>query len=87
MIAGLDVIIDNTHFKPEHEWRYRALAEEHGYQFEIVSFEDVPLEECIRRDEERPNRVGESVILRMEAYRKSLVPYTVVAAKKRTPQK
>ena len=34
--AGLDVIIDNTHFNPIHEWRYRDLAKEYGHKFEIV---------------------------------------------------
>lgn len=63
--AGLDVIIDNTHFHPPHELRYRPLAEEYGYRFRIKSFTDVPVEECIRRDHNRPNSVGESVIRNM----------------------
>ena len=70
--AGLDVIIDNTHFNPIHEWRYRDLAKEYGHQFEIVTFTDVPLEECIRRDQKRRNSVGGDVIRNMNIYRKSL---------------
>ena len=70
--AGLDVIIDNTHFNPIHEWRYRDLAKDHGYKFEIVTFTDVPPEECIRRDQKRRNSVGSDVIRNMNIYRRSL---------------
>jgi len=80
--AGLDVIIDNTHFKPIHEWQYRDLAKEYGHKFEIVSFTDVPLEECIRRDQERRNCVGGNVIRTMDDYRKSWHPGKVAALKK-----
>ncbi len=79
--AGLDVIIDNTHFKPEHEWRYRGLAKEYGYRFEIVSFTDVPLDECIHRDLKRRKCVGESVIRKMDDYRKSFILDNVPALK------
>lgn len=80
--AGLDVIIDNTHFNPIHEWRYRDLAKEYGHKFEIVSFTDVSLEECIRRDPKRRNYVGETVIWRMDDYRRSLRRSVVAALKK-----
>jgi predicted kinase len=63
--AGLTVIIDNTHFHPPHELRYKQLAEEHGYRFKIKSFVNVPIEECVRRDLKRSNSVGESVIRNM----------------------
>jgi len=80
--AGKDVIVDNTHFKPLHEWRYRYLAKEHGYSFTVVSFTDVPIEECIRRDAKRRNRVGETVIREMDYYRRSLRPRAVAESKK-----
>jgi predicted kinase len=80
--AGLHVIIDNTHFNPIHEWRYRDLAKEYGHKFEIVNFTDVPLEECIRRDQKRRNYVGETVIWRMDDYRRSLRRGVVAALKK-----
>ena len=80
--AGKDVIVDNTHFKPLHEWRYRHLAKEHGYSFKIVSFTHVPIEECIRRDAKRRNRVGETVIRDMDYYRRSLRPRAVAELKK-----
>lgn len=63
--AGLDVIIDNTHFHPPHELRFRPLAEEFGYRFEVKSFADVPIEECIRRDRKRLRSVGADAIRRM----------------------
>ena len=81
--AGLDVIIDNTHFNPIHEWRYRDLAKEYGHKFEIVSFTDVPLEECLRRDQKRRNYVGETVIWRMDDYKRSLRRSVVAALKTR----
>ena len=85
--AGLHVIIDNTHFNPIHEWRYRDLAKEYGHKFEIVSFTDVPLEECMRRDQKRRNYVGAEVIWRMDDYRKSLRRSVVAALKKRWADK
>src|ERR1035441_6174032 len=69
--AGLDVIIDNTHFDPIHEWRYRDLAQEYGYKFEVVSFTDVLVEECVHRDQKRRKSVGETVIWNMDNYRQS----------------
>ena len=81
MTSGRHVIIDNTHFNPIYEWQYRALAEEYGYEFEIVSFEDVAVEECIRRDRERRKSIGESAILRMDEYRRCLFPDKVAAMK------
>src|ERR1017187_1582793 len=85
--AGLDVIIDNTHFNPIHEWRYRDLAKEYGHKFEIVSFTDVPVEECVRRDQKRRNYVGAEVIWRMDDYRKSLRRSVVAALKQRWASK
>jgi predicted kinase len=58
--AGLEVILDNTHFNPHHERRYRLLAEKYGCKFELKSFAHVPLQECIRRDQNPTNPVGEA---------------------------
>lgn len=64
MAREIDVIvIDNTHFNPAHEKFYSRLATQHGYDFVIVDFTDVPLEVCIERDEKRQvGHVGEKVI-------------------------
>ena len=72
MKFGLAVIIDNTRFNPIHEWRYRDLADEYGYRFQIVSFENVSISECIRRDGKRRKCVGQDVIVRMFDYSCSL---------------
>jgi predicted kinase len=82
MKSGLNVIIDNTHFNPIHEWRYRDLAEEYAYRFQIVSFTDVSINECIRRDQKRPKWVGQDVIVRMDDYRASLTRRVVADLKK-----
>ncbi len=70
--AGLEVILDNTHFNPHHERRYKLLAEKYGYKFELKSFVHVSLEECIRRDQNRLNSVGEALIRSM--YERYLPP-------------
>jgi len=62
MKAGLQVVIDNTHFHPPHELRYRQLADEYGYKFVIKSFTHVSVGVCVRRDQKRRNSVGEWVI-------------------------
>lgn len=59
--AGLDVIMDNTHFNPKYERKYRRLSKKYGYAFELKFF-DLPVGKCIRRDEARSDPVGESVI-------------------------
>ena len=70
MLAGLlldkgkNVVIDDTNFNPTHEQYFKELAKSHGADFEIKEF-DTPLEECIKRDNGRPNGVGETVIRKM----------------------
>lgn len=65
---GKDVIIDNTHFNPIHEAYYRTMATEAEADFEAV-FLDVPVDECIKRDNMRRLKgerfVGRDVILNM----------------------
>ncbi len=70
ILEGKSVVVDDTNFHPLHEKRLRELAKslevETGkpIEFDIKIF-DVPLEECIRRDLQRPDSVGESVIRQM----------------------
>ena len=75
MKSGFNAITDNTHFNPIQEWRYRDLAEEYGYGFQVVSFTAVSIKECIRRDQKRRKWVGQDVIVRMDDYRGSLCPF------------
>jgi predicted kinase len=61
---GYDIIVDDTNLAPQHEQDLRQLAAELGANFEIKSFEDVPIEVCIDRDKKRSpeESVGEQVI-------------------------
>ena len=72
---GKNVVIDDTNFNPTHEEHFRQLAKTYKAEFEVKFF-DTPLEECIERDNIRPNGVGESVIRRM--YNHSLQPKAAV---------
>lgn len=61
---GKNVVVDDTNLNPTHEQYFKELAESHNVDFEIREF-DTPLEECIKRDNARPNGVGETVIRKM----------------------
>jgi len=89
LLNGKSVIVDDTNFYPNHEKRLRELAKLHEaetgkvVQFKIKEF-DISVEECIRRDLERPNSVGEAVIRRMyndwknptlKGTKKAVIPY------------
>lgn len=62
-----DVIIDDTNLVSKHEKAIRETIDytEREVDFEIKDFTDVPLEECIKRDQKRANYVGEKVIRKM----------------------
>lgn len=62
--AGKSVVVDDTNFAPEHERELRTIAQDHKAAFE-VNFVNTPLDECIKRDLNRLNSVGETVIRRM----------------------
>src|SRR5690349_9542591 len=65
--AHADVIVDDTNLRAKTVREWAELAARHGATFEVHDFTDVPLEECLRRDAERPEdvRVGEAGIRRM----------------------
>ena len=65
--CGINLIVDNTHNSPKYMNKYRQLAAQYGYEFELISLAHVSVEECIRRDALRTGgeRVGEAVIRRM----------------------
>jgi predicted kinase len=67
LLDGLTVIVDNTNIHPKHETRLRQIAALYGAVFRIQDFSNVPVETCIERDAQRPekSRVGKDVILRM----------------------
>lgn len=77
-----NVIVDDTNLHPKHEATIREKFEGIA-DIEIVSFLDVPLEECLKRDRIRPERVSESVI--MDMYRKFIKPIPVLEDIKDVP--
>lgn len=62
---GNVVIVDDTNLAPKHSAALSQIAKEAGATFEIKSFLDVPLKECIERDLKREKSVGERVIQSM----------------------
>lgn len=64
---GFDVIVDNTHLNPKTLEAIKLYCSQLGFVVEIVDFQHVPLEECIRRDSLREGhaKVGEAVIRKM----------------------
>jgi predicted kinase len=67
--ARADVIVDDTNLRNKTVREWAELAARLDATFEVHDFTDVPLEECLRRDADRPedDRVGEEPIRRMHA--------------------
>ncbi len=63
---GFDVVVDDTNLNPAHEEALRDLAEIHLSHVEVFEM-DTSLDECIKRDANRPNSIGEDVIRGMAA--------------------
>lgn len=58
-----NIIVDDTNLLPVDEARWRGVAKDIGYQFELVKL-NVSLEECIKRDTGRPASIGRPAIER-----------------------
>jgi predicted kinase len=67
LTARADVIVDDTNLPARVVREWAGLAARHGAAFEVHDFTDVPLDECLRRDADRPaeDRVGETAIRTM----------------------
>lgn len=67
ILAGHDIVIDNTHVTRHLPQRYKSEFGHLGVQFVVHDFTEVPIQVCIRRDRERAGseRVGEEVIDRL----------------------
>ena len=65
LTEGFDVIVDDTNLSPKHLEVIDGLANKHDAKVEIVYFTHITMDECIRRDQKRPNYVGEKVIRKM----------------------
>jgi len=65
--ARADVCVDDTNLRSRTLRDWAALAARFGATFEVHDFTDVPVDECVRRDAERPeqDRVGEEAIRRL----------------------
>lgn len=62
LAAGHTVIIDDTNLKPDVAEEFRKLVTDEKIEIVVEDFTHVSLEECIARDQRRPNYVGEKVI-------------------------
>lgn len=62
--SGLDVVIDDTNLNPKILSGYAEIAKTMGVETEIVRL-DTPIWECISRDHNRFNMVGDDVITNM----------------------
>jgi predicted kinase len=62
--AGKDVVVDNTHLTARLPGILRRRVGGRAV-FKVHSLLDVPLEECIKRDADRPRPVGEKAIRKM----------------------
>ncbi|MGH3827679.1 MAG: AAA family ATPase [Pseudonocardiaceae bacterium] len=69
LLAGHDVIVDDTNLNPAHLQELVSIARWASADVEIVEFTHVPVDECVRRDAARPARdhVGEVAIREMHA--------------------
>ncbi|SDT77226.1 phosphatase domain-containing protein [Actinoplanes derwentensis] len=63
------VIVDDTNLRARTVREWAEMAARFGASFEVHDFTDVPVDECVRRDVDRPEdeRVGEEGIRRMHA--------------------
>jgi len=61
---GKNVVVDDTNFEAKHQIRLQEIADEHNADLEVL-FIDTPVEECIKRNELRANKVPISVITKM----------------------
>ncbi len=75
--SDIHTVIDDECSQESEISRFRKIATIFDAEFEIKSFLDVPIEECIRRDSLRPEekRVGASVIMKIaERYEQNDIP-------------
>ncbi|WP_045742402.1 AAA family ATPase [Actinoplanes rectilineatus] len=65
--AHASVIVDDTNLRAKTVREWAEMAARFNASFEVHDFTDVPVDECVRRDAERPedDRVGEDPIRRM----------------------
>ena len=67
ILAGFDICIDNTHLHPRLPRMYRKEFGPLGVEWAVIDLTNIPIEECIARDAQRAEPVGEAVIRKMAA--------------------
>jgi predicted kinase len=67
LLAGRDVIVDDTNLAPRSVQELRRLALLAGAEFAVVDLTGVPMQVCIERDARRAATVGEEVIRDMHS--------------------
>lgn len=65
LMDGKHVIVDDTNLHPKHLGNIDNIAKDFGAKIEVIDFTHVTVDECIKRDQKRPNYVGEKVIKKM----------------------
>jgi len=64
LVQGKNVVVDDTNLDPKHLIAFESIAGEFLADFEIRFF-DVDVQECIKRNRQRPNPVPDKVIYTM----------------------
>jgi hypothetical protein len=62
LLADKSIIIDDTNLSPHHIKRYRGIAKDFGYSFELYETER-SVARCIEIDEQSESKVGKDAIL------------------------
>jgi predicted kinase len=60
--AGKDIIISDTNLRAKYVKDWMAFAHKWDLEFEVIKFDDVTVDECVRRDKVRKNSIGEKII-------------------------
>lgn len=63
--SDVNVVVDDTNLRSRYLRNWAHLAARVGAEFAVKDFTHVPVNECVRRDSNRPNSVGRNVILGM----------------------
>lgn len=71
LLTGYNVVVDDTNFAPHHLETINKIVDEFNAEIEVKYF-DVPLAECLARNQVRSNRVPDKVIKDM--YYKYVAP-------------
>lgn len=64
-ISNKSVVVSDTNLPAKVVKSWIAVAEKNNVSYEIINFDEVSVDECIKRDAARDNSVGEEVIRKM----------------------